>query len=196
MTNAELERRRPLWSAMSDLFLDTEVRWSVPWVALAAGQSGYDAATLERIFWVEVFPLAIGNLLGIAGEWAMLDLDEASLVARAERGEPATLTRQVSGWMVEGEWRAALALAPWLSGPHAEARSRYEALDLLGRCYFETPADVKVTEQVARARERSLPLAEAWARYEPLCRDLLTPTGQPGHAPRAAVVEAVLAASR
>lgn len=181
---------------MSDLFLDTEVRWSIPWVALTAARSGYDEATLDRVFWVEVFPLAIGNLLGIAGEWALLELDEASLVERAERGEPPTLVRQVSGWMVESTWRAALSLAPWLTGSDDEAQARYAALDLLGRCYFEDPPAVDVAKEAAKARERRAPLHEAWVRYEPLCRDLLHPTSRPGHGPRAATVQAVLAAAR
>jgi hypothetical protein len=49
---------------MSDLFLDTEKRWYVPFAARTCVESGYDDATLERIFWIEVFPEAIGNLVG------------------------------------------------------------------------------------------------------------------------------------
>ena len=28
LTAAELERRKPVWDAMSDVFLDTETRWA------------------------------------------------------------------------------------------------------------------------------------------------------------------------
>ncbi len=195
MTKEELERRRPLWAAMSDLFLDTEVRWNVPHVARACAQSGFDAATLERIFWVEVFPEAIGNLLQVAGEWTYLVLDEAALVRRAADEASPSLLRAASGWMVEKEWRAALALAPWLMGP--EAASRTGALDVIGHRYFEEPEREGLLTSPERARAYADALPEAWARYEPLCRELLD-RGTPGHELRAAAVERLiyLSASR
>ena len=61
MTKEELLRRKPVWEAMSDLFLDTETRWSVPYVARRCAESGSDDEELERIFWGEVFPEAIPN---------------------------------------------------------------------------------------------------------------------------------------
>jgi hypothetical protein len=55
---------------MSDLFLDTGVRWKVSFVTRICADSGYDDATLERIFWIEVFPQAHTQhtfpLLGVA----------------------------------------------------------------------------------------------------------------------------------
>ena len=83
MTPEDIVRRRPVWAAMSDMFLDTEVRWDVPFVARRCAESGYDDETLERIFWVEVFPEAIGNMLQVAGECAGLTLDEAALICYA-----------------------------------------------------------------------------------------------------------------
>lgn len=83
MTHEVLERRRPARDAMSGLFLDTEARWAGPWVARRCAPSGSDDEVLERNFWAEGFPEAIGNLLDVAGEWGALTLDEAALVRRA-----------------------------------------------------------------------------------------------------------------
>lgn len=190
MTPEELARRRPVWEAMSDLFLDTEVRWNVPYVARACAESGYDAATLERVFWREVFPEAIGNLLQVAGEWGLLSLPEAALVRRAEADEEPRALRLASGWMVESEWRAALALVPWLGG--ADALARQKALDVLGWRYFEEPGGKNGLATPARARESAALLREAWARYAPLCETMLIGDERGSHAARVADVEALI----
>lgn len=193
MTPAELERRRPLWAAMSDLFLDTEVRWSVPALARACAASGYDDEVLERIFWVEVFPEAVGNLLSVAGEWAVLSLDEAALVKRAHRDRVPWLARRASGWLVERPWRATRALAPWLAGPEGEHRLR--ALFLLGHRYFEAPGVASLMASPERLAEVSPALLhEAWARYAPWCRAMLTDDETASHEARAAEVTRLLPA--
>jgi hypothetical protein len=69
VTSEDLERCQPVWATMSDLFVDAEVRRKVTFVARICADSGYDDATLERIFWIEVFPEALPNMLSIYGEW-------------------------------------------------------------------------------------------------------------------------------
>lgn len=191
MTPEELQRRRPLWDAMPDLFLDTEVRWYVPWVALACARSGHDEATLERVFWHEVYPEAIPNLLQVAGDWAMLQLDEEDLVRRAEGG--GRPVRPDAAWMVERPWRAALALVPWLRHPDAEAR--YRALQMLGYRYFEEPERASGMATPERLREAGGAVPEAWRIYEPLCRSMLGEEEAPSHAARVAAVEALIRAA-
>ncbi len=165
MTHDDLERRRPLWDAMSDLFLDTEVRWSLPRLAKRCVESGYDAEALERIFWVEVFPEGIGNLTQVAGEWAALSIDEAALIKRANEGSVPWLKRRAFGWMVAKEWLVVRALTAWLRGdPRGDL---LRALDVLGRAYFDGHVNAEEVEAV-----RPL-LVEAWARYEPLCQSML-----------------------
>lgn len=174
MTKDELLRRRPVWEAMSDLFLDTETRWSVPFVARRCAESGYDDETLERIFWAEVFPEAIDNLLQVAGEWGMLALDEASLIKRANHGGIPWLTRRAHGWMVQRSWLAARQVTGWLRGlPDAEREVRVRALDLLGRRYFEPPGSSSLVATPERVNEVLAIAREEWARYEPLCRAML-----------------------
>ncbi len=174
MTQAELLRRRPVWEAMSDLFLDTETRWSVPYVARRCAESGYDDEALERIFWAEVFPEAIGNLLDIAGEWGMLKLDEQALINRANHGSIPWLTRRAHGAMVQARWLAARQVTSWLRELRADEReTRVRALDLLGRRYFEEPTRESLVASPIRMKEVLGLAREEWVRYEPVCRAML-----------------------
>lgn len=76
LDEAELARRRPLWTALSDLWLDTELQADNRGViARRMLDSGYDRATLERIMAEEVAPAVYCNLYSVAGEWAGFDED-------------------------------------------------------------------------------------------------------------------------
>jgi hypothetical protein len=73
----EVERRRPVWEAMSAFFLDTEL--DEKWRGEIAGtllESGYSVEELERILWGEVCPVLWVNLMSVAGEWAGFDMGE------------------------------------------------------------------------------------------------------------------------
>lgn len=191
MTHEELARRRPLWSAMSDLFLDTEVRWSVPFVAHVCAESGYDDEALERIFWAEVFPEAIPNMLTVAGEWAMLELNETALIHRANHPSIPWLTRRAHGGMVDSEWLAAREVTKWLRPLDADQRARrVKVLNALGRRYFEEPAQ-PLSDVWARDLTAEPALArEEWTRYEALCRAMLV--GDARHEPHAEAVTKLL----
>jgi hypothetical protein len=81
----DLEHRRPLWIAMSDLFLDTEIDDIIyVYIARTCHESPYSWAECEIIFWNEVFPACIGNMLIVAGEWVMFDAEwlEERILAR------------------------------------------------------------------------------------------------------------------
>ena len=171
MTRDELLRRRPVWEAMSDLFLDTETRWSVPYVARRCAESGYDDEVLERIFWAEVFPEGIENLLQVAGDWGMLKLDEPALIKRANHGSIPWLTRRAHGWMVQDSWLATRQVTGWLRElPGDERLLRVRALDLLGRRFFENPGSASLMVTPERVAEVRAVIEEEWKRYEPLCR--------------------------
>jgi hypothetical protein len=86
LSPGELDRRRPVWVALSDVFLDTETRWFFPRIARALAESGYEPDELVRIWRREAVPEFGTNLLSIAGEWGALAVDEGSLAARAEGG--------------------------------------------------------------------------------------------------------------
>jgi len=190
VTPEDLARRRPVWVALSGLFLDTEVRPDVPLIARGCAESGYDDETLERIFWVEVFPEAIGNLLQVAGEWAALALDEAALIRRADVGRMPRRRRFLSGWMVAPEWRGTCAVTQWLRPLDEPLRTQLvHALHWCGRRYFETPGAplLDVPEKTPGAGHEVL--VYAWQCYEPICRSMLLEDEASTHDERAAAVQ-------
>ena len=65
--------RRPVWQALSDMFLDTDTSLSRDWRVRELAQSSYSLAELEEILINEVYPVCRWNLLSIAGEWAGFD---------------------------------------------------------------------------------------------------------------------------
>ena len=193
MTHEELAKRRPVWDAMSELFLDTETRWSIPHVARRCAASGYDDEALERIFWAEVFPEGIDNLLQVAGEWAGLALSEAALIKRANTGSIPWLTRRAHGAMVQSEWLGTREVVSWLraySGDELAAHVR--ALDYLGRRYFEEPDVQSGVATPERVREVSETARLEWVRYEKVCEQMLLP-GEASHAQRVEQVVKLLA---
>lgn len=100
---SDVERKRPVWQAMAQLFLDTEVRWSVPWVARVAAESGYRDAELEQIWKYEVTPEFAWNLWQVAGEWALLEVDDGRMTGRARR-----VAAHPPGRMAEWRYRVAI----------------------------------------------------------------------------------------
>lgn len=66
----DLSIRQPVWLALSDLFLDTDVRLNYPSTARALAQSPYSDPELQVIFRDEVAPIVEPNLVEIAGDWA------------------------------------------------------------------------------------------------------------------------------
>ena len=75
-SDAELRVRRPLWVAMSTLWLDTELQdRDLDHIARALRDSGHDRATLERILVEEVAPVVYLNLYVAAGNWTGFDPD-------------------------------------------------------------------------------------------------------------------------
>lgn len=80
MTSMEANERKPVWLAMSDLFLDTDVRIWYPRVAGILAESPFTIAELADIFAREVAPIAEQNLRIVAGEWAAFD--EEWLISR------------------------------------------------------------------------------------------------------------------
>jgi len=67
------EARRAVWIAMSDLFLDTDVRLFYVNVARVCAESPFSQQELERIFREEVAPVVSPNLLSVAGVWDAFD---------------------------------------------------------------------------------------------------------------------------
>lgn len=84
MNAVELARREPVWLALSELYLDTELQPAdFRRIRAVFDQSGYSAQEIRRIDYEEVGPILYGNLLSAAGEWA--GFDEAALLAAVRK---------------------------------------------------------------------------------------------------------------
>ena len=80
MDATELARRKPVWLALSEFYLDTELQPAdFRRIRTVFDQSGYSEREIRQIDYEEVGPILVGNLLSMAGEWA--GFDEASLLA-------------------------------------------------------------------------------------------------------------------
>ncbi len=84
MDDQERARRRRVWTALSDLFLDTEVRQWMPRMAAEVLAVGYSDDEMRAIWSRELVPEFGPNLMQVAGEWTDLPYDEEGMVARAE----------------------------------------------------------------------------------------------------------------
>lgn len=69
----DLENRRPVWSALAALFLDTDPAATLASRARTLAESPYAAAELEQVLLCEVLPVCRANLVSPAGEWAGFD---------------------------------------------------------------------------------------------------------------------------
>ena len=69
-----IEARMPVWSALSEFFLDTDLQEDdYQRIASVLARSAYSIAEVEEILRYEVYPPLRSNLLSIAGEWAGFD---------------------------------------------------------------------------------------------------------------------------
>lgn len=74
LSNSDIYLRKPVWSALSMLWLDTELQESeINSIAEIMFKSGYSIKQLHHIYQKEVAPIVYTNLLCPAGEWAGFD---------------------------------------------------------------------------------------------------------------------------
>lgn len=69
----DLESRRPVWLALSDLFLDTDVNPLRAGNVRTLAASPYSLPALDAILREEVYPACSFNLTLVAGEWVGFD---------------------------------------------------------------------------------------------------------------------------
>lgn len=86
LDDAAIARRMPLWCALADLYLDTDMpeHW-VPAIADVIVRDGWTIAEAEHILCWEVRPAFYGNLLQVAGEWAGWHEDDVRRLVLAGR---------------------------------------------------------------------------------------------------------------
>ena len=76
LDDRQIAVRRPLWIALSELWLDTELsRADLERIARIMADSGLSVDQLREVYLVEVAPVVYSNLLCVAGEWVGFDED-------------------------------------------------------------------------------------------------------------------------
>jgi hypothetical protein len=71
---AEIERRKPVWAALSELWLDTELsQEDLLRIAGVMKRSAYCVLQLREIYLFEVAPVVFGNMFTVAGTWSGFD---------------------------------------------------------------------------------------------------------------------------
>ncbi|WP_162428320.1 DUF7079 family protein [Pontibacter pudoricolor] len=74
MTAVEIERRKPVWSALSEFYLDTELsKEEISRIAKVFSESKFSFEELKEINYSEVGPVVITNLYSTAGVWNGFD---------------------------------------------------------------------------------------------------------------------------
>lgn len=70
LSDTEIEKRKPVWAALSDLWLDTEIQEGMlDYIAKVMEESGYSIKELYHIYYYEVAPVVYMNLHSPAGAW-------------------------------------------------------------------------------------------------------------------------------
>ena len=103
----DIENRRPVWHALSDLFLDTELQdCNLSSIARTLVESPYSVTEIETILYREVYPVCIPNLLCVAGEWEGFNCQwlEESILARVKRWWALGSIDQLNRWMIRDDW--------------------------------------------------------------------------------------------
>lgn len=79
----KIEERKPIWIALSDFYLDTELQESdFRDIATKIIESPYSIVEVKEIDKYEVFPVLRNNLMSVAGVWS--GFDEKWLVERIQ----------------------------------------------------------------------------------------------------------------
>jgi hypothetical protein len=97
LAKREIARRMPLWCALAELFLDTDMPevW-IPNIAGVIVRDGWSLDEADHALRWEVRPAFYHNLLAVAGEWAgWHDADVRRLVLATRA--PGRLTRALLG---------------------------------------------------------------------------------------------------
>lgn len=70
---SDLPNRRPVWQALSNIFLDTDVSADRAWRIEVLSNSPYSVEELQHILLDEVYPILKYNLISVAGVWDGFD---------------------------------------------------------------------------------------------------------------------------
>ena len=116
----QIEQRRPLWIALSELWLDTELSSvDLERIARVMADSALTIEELRDVYLLEVAPVVSPNLLTVAGEWAGFDEEWlCSRIVSNLRDRPRLtrfwswfpLTRRAMTYATRNHWRRLVEL--------------------------------------------------------------------------------------
>jgi hypothetical protein len=107
----DIEARRPVWEALSTMFLDTDVSLLLEYRATKLAESPYTLEDMEQILRDEVYPVCSWNLFSIAGEWAGFDPGwlEKTILRRLGRRFRLRFGFGPRLFVRSGEWKGTMA---------------------------------------------------------------------------------------
>ena len=114
LNNEEIKTREPIWLALSELWLDTELtERDLNHIASVMAESNYSLGELRDIYLYEVAPVLYPNILSVAGEWAGFDEEwlYGKVKEEVRRSSPARrffhrLKKPLMTYATERHWRA------------------------------------------------------------------------------------------
>ncbi|GEP44814.1 DUF7079 family protein [Brevifollis gellanilyticus] len=114
LDESQIQRRRRVWIALSELWLDTELaNEDLERIAKVMAESKLSIEELRQVYLVEVAPVVSLNLLSVAGAWAGFDEEWlCSQIIRNLRDRPRRtrfwagfpLTRRLMVYATERHW--------------------------------------------------------------------------------------------
>jgi hypothetical protein len=114
--NSLIHERLPVWTALSEFFLDTELQdEDFKRIATVLDRSPYNRAEIEGILKEEVSPAFAGNLLSIVGEWApwsqteVREIMERSIRTRLSNRPLDRLRAKFARRIIPPEWHRTAA---------------------------------------------------------------------------------------
>lgn len=108
-----IKERKPVWIALSDFYLDTELQdYNFQYIAKIILESPYTFEEIQIINMYEVFPVLQPNLLQPAGEWAgfnekwLIEAITDYLETKNSCDKVMIITNYKKyGWMQEDYWQ-------------------------------------------------------------------------------------------
>lgn len=114
LSAAEIQARLPLWDAIADLFLDTEIDDGVrAYVARVLAPSPFSLDELDAIYRFEVAPVVHANLKVVAGEWAGFGEEWLGERIPAHLARSGRWSRRWAGSRLGRWWRTSATDPDW-----------------------------------------------------------------------------------
>lgn len=103
-----ISHRKPIWIALSELYLDTELeQYDFNLIATKIKESPFSFEEVKQINKEEVFPILFTNLLSVAGEWTGFQ-EEWLITKITQKLKKRTRLRRFFNNIAYGIWKGML----------------------------------------------------------------------------------------